>query len=190
MRCTHVSLVGERRIDAVALAEIQFVFLARRAGAAFAQLLGGGGGFDLEPELARLRQQRGILRLHPVGDGDVDVGFAGPRLVFHGFDDRAGLDDVVESADAGLVVADVLRADEAGAAGHGVGGGAGRQVVVRFAKPIDAVVGHAGHVRVGAADGVDVVRAALGLEHLGAEERRVADDDVGLGPVAPAGRRA
>ena len=52
----------------------------------------------------------------------MDVGFAGPGLVVHGFDDGAGLDDVVEAADAGLVVADVLRADEAGAAGSGRSG--------------------------------------------------------------------
>ena len=64
----------------------------------------------------------------------------------------------------------------------GIGGGAGRQVVVGLAEPIDAVVGHAGHFGIGAADGVDVVGAALGLEELGAEERRVADDDVGFRP--------
>jgi hypothetical protein len=110
----------------------------------------------------------------------VDVGFAGPRLVVHGFKDGAGLGDVVEAADAGLVVADVLGADQSGAAGNGIFLGAGRQVVVRFAQPIDAVVSHTGHVGIGGAHLVDVVGAMLGLEAFGAEERRVTDDDVGL----------
>ena len=123
------------------------------------------------------------MGLGPVGDGDVDVGFAGPRLVVHGFEDGAGLDDVVEAADAGLVVANVLGADQPGAASDRVGSGAGRQMVVCFAEPIDAVVGHAGHVRIFFPHLVDIVGAALRFEQLGADERRVADDDIHFRPV-------
>jgi hypothetical protein len=56
-------------------------------------------------------------------------------------------------------------------------------MVVRFAEPIGAVIGHAKHVRMGAAKRVHIIRAALGLEEFRAEERRIADDDVGFGPL-------
>lgn len=108
---------------------------------------------------------------------------AAPRLIVHGFNDGAVLYDVVEAADAGGVVADVLRADEARAPGHGVGGGAWREVVVRAANPIDAEVRHAGHLGVELAQRVYVVRAEFGLEALRAEEGRIADDDIGLRPL-------
>lgn len=72
------------------------------------------------------------------------VCLAGPGLVVYGLDDRAGFDDMVQSADAGLVVADVLRADQSGAAGQWVFHRAIGQMVVGLAEPIDAIVGHAG----------------------------------------------
>jgi hypothetical protein len=42
-------------------------------------------------------------------------------------------------------------------------------MVVGFAEPIDAVIGHAGHVGIGAAQGVDVVEAAGWLEEFRAQ---------------------
>src|ERR1039458_7488108 len=94
---------------------------------------------------------------------------------------------MVESTHPGLVVANVLRADESSASGHSVSSGAGGQMIVRLADPIDAVVGHARHFRVSAAQRVYVVRPAFGLEQFRTKERRVADDDVGFGPL---GRQA
>ena len=121
----------------------------------------------LEPQAAGFGQQGGFLRLDPVGDGDVDVGLAATRAGCRRLRRSCrSAHDVVEAADAGVVVADVLRADQSGAAGDRVLRGARRQVVVGAAEPVDAVVGHARHVGVGAADGVDVVGAESGLSSL------------------------
>jgi hypothetical protein len=57
-----------------------------------------------------------------------------------------------------------------------------RQVVVGAAEPVHAVVGHARHFRVGTAHALDVVGAKQGLHQLGADEGRVADDDVDFRP--------
>jgi hypothetical protein len=62
----------------------------------------------------------------PIGNRDVDVCFARPGLVVDRFNNRAAGGDVVQAADAGLVVADVLRADLAGSAGDRIGGSAVR----------------------------------------------------------------
>src|ERR1035441_5525592 len=84
---------------------------------------------------------------------------------------------MVKSTHPGLVVANVLRAYESSASGHRVSSGAGGQMFVRLADPIDAVVGHARHFRVSAAQRVYIVRPALRLEEFCAQKRRVADDD-------------
>ena len=59
-----------------------------------------------------------------------------------------------------------------------------------FAYPIDAVVGHSRHLGVCLAKCVHVIWAALGLEDLGTQERGVADDHIGLGPLRGAAVRS
>ena len=93
-----------------------------------------------------------------------------------GFRDGAAIgNDVVEAGLAGFVLTDRLRADQASAA-------AGLEPVMREAEPVDAEVGHLGHVRECGMDLPRVFVAVLLGEIAGAEERRVADDGVGLGP--------
>jgi hypothetical protein len=43
---------------------------------------------------------------------------------------------VIQAADAGLVVADILRADESRATGDGIGGGTRQQMIVRAARSL------------------------------------------------------
>src|SRR5438128_1021732 len=108
-RTTKIDFVGQRGVDEITFPVIEIVVADGSASRLYR-------GLHFEPEAARLREQAGILCLDPVGNRDVNFGFAGPRLVLNGFDDGAGLDNVVESADTGLVVADVLCADESGTA--------------------------------------------------------------------------
>src|SRR6266566_6579556 len=124
---SNVRFGGKRRVDLVALSAIELILFGRWATATPAKLLRSRRRLNFEPELPRFRHERGVLRLYPVGNGDMDVGFARPWLVLHGFDDRAGLHDVIESADEGLVVADILRADKSGVTSHRILGGARRQ---------------------------------------------------------------
>src|ERR1035441_8362853 len=114
----------------------------------------------------------------------MDVGFAGPRLVVYCLHNGSSLGYVIQAADAGLVVADVLSSNQTGAARDRIIDRACRQMVVRLAEPIDATVGHTGDVDVGMAKGVDVIRSAFRLEPLRPQERRVAYDDIGLGPLS------
>ena len=58
----------------------------------------------------------------------------------------------------------------------------GREMVVRLAEPVDAVVGHARHIRIGRMKTAGVgVAVGLGKEPR-PQERGIADDGVGLGP--------
>src|ERR1035441_6590904 len=88
----------------------------------------------------------------------MDVGFAGPRLVVYCLHNGSSLGYVIQAADAGLVVADVLSSNQTGAARDRIIGRACRQMVVRLAEPIDAKVGHTGDADVGMAKGVDVIQ--------------------------------
>jgi hypothetical protein len=45
---------------------------------------------------------------------------------------------VIQAADAGLVVADILRADQSSATGDGLGGGTRQQMIVRAAQPFNS----------------------------------------------------
>ena len=117
------------------VAVVELVLFPGRSCSTFANLLAFRRRVDLVPEAPSFRELLAVLGLHPIDDRDVDVGFAGPGLVVDGFDDRAAGGDVVEAADAGLVVADVLRADQPRPAGHRIVGRTLRQVVVRLAKP-------------------------------------------------------
>ena len=116
LRHTHIGLIRQCRVDVGTFAQIEVAVLG---GGALAGLTAGCGehSLGLEPEPTPGWQQGRGLRLDPVDDGDVDIGFAGPGQVLHRLEDGAILDDVVQAADAGLVVADVLRADQASTAG-------------------------------------------------------------------------
>ena len=75
---------------------------------------------------------------------------------------------MIETADARLIVADVLGADKSGPACYGIVRRERGQQVVSLAEPVDAVVGHAGHVGIGFSDGIDIIDTAFGLQTLGA----------------------
>ena len=98
----HIRPIRKRRDEVAALAHVELVLLARWAFPAFP--FRGPRRFCLEPKPACLRQQGRVLGLNPVGDGDVDIGFVGPRLVLDRLDDGAILDDVVEPATRDLLL--------------------------------------------------------------------------------------
>ena len=77
------------------------------------------------------------------------VGFAAPRLVVYSIDDGAVGADGIQASFSRLVVADVLGANQPGAAGDQVLRGARRQVVVGAAEPIRAKIGAARNLRIG-----------------------------------------
>ncbi len=78
----------------------------------------------------------------------MDVGFAGPRLVFDGFDYSSGFGDVVEAANSRFVVSDVLGANKAGSTCFGAVGRTNGEMIMRATEPIHAIVSHLGNIRV------------------------------------------
>ena len=54
---------------------------------------------------------------------------------------------------------------------------------MRLANPIYAVVSHAWHFGIRAAQGVHVIRPAFRLKQFRAQKRRVANDNICLGPL-------
>src|ERR1035437_4010608 len=111
------------------------------------------------------------------------IGFTGPWLVVNRLNDSAGFRDVIEAAFTGVVATNVLRTYEARTPCQWVFGCAWWQMVMGLAKPINAVVGHAGNFTVGFAELLHIVRTPLWLELLRAKKRRVADNDIGFGPL-------
>src|ERR1035438_6327163 len=113
----------------------------------------------------------------------MNVCFARPRLILDGFQNRAGLYDVIESTFARLVVANVLRADESSAASYRVGCGACWQVVSSLAKPINTKIGSACNFRILLLQFPDIFAAMFQRHFPCIKKWRVADDNVGFRPL-------
>jgi len=114
----------------------------------------------------------------------VDIRLAGPRLIIDGLDDRPRLNDVIKSADSGLIVADILRSDQSRTAGNRVIRRARLEVIMGLAEPVDAVIRHPGHLAVCATNGVHIIDAALGLQEFRSPEWGVSYHDVGGRPLS------
>ncbi len=182
-RCSaYIDLVRQSRIDEPAFPRVEFILLARGPTAAFPGLFHARGRITLN------QSRRFAGSSFPscvLTQSTMDTWtFASPD---QGWLSTASMMVPVLTTwsrppDARLVVAHVLRADQARSSRHGVLGCTRRQVVMGLAEPVHAVVSHARDLGIRPANGVDVVGPALRLEPLGPQERRIADHDIDLGP--------
>src|SRR6202012_3574061 len=104
---------------------------------------------------------------------DVDHGLAGPHHRRDGLGDgAAAVDDGVEPALAGVVLADAVRPDEAGPRPR-------RELLGRPPEPVDAVIRAARPPGVALPDAPHVAGPELLLHLVLRLERRVAEDQLG-----------
>src|ERR1039458_10379164 len=94
---------------------------------------------------------------------------------------------MIEAAFARFVVADILSSYETGAPCHRVVGGARWQMVGCFAEPVGTEVGAPRYGRIKPFQFAYIIPPVLHRHLARVEERRIAYDDVGFGPL---GRQA